>query len=67
MSGGLSKPINGGSNLSSMAGKFLKLFALRLGQSAEIPTEKLTILHTPDIEFECPAGAECEVPLIAAD
>jgi len=50
-----------------MAGKFLKLFALRLGQSAEIPTEKLTILHTPDIEFECPAGAECEVPLIAAD
>ncbi len=44
-----------------------QLFALRWGQSARIPAEKLTIIHTTDIEFECPADAECEVPLIAAD
>ena len=44
-----------------------QLFALRWDQSAIIPAENLTIVHTTEIEFECPADAECEVPLIAAD
>lgn len=44
-----------------------QLFALRRDQSAIIASDNLTIVHTTDIEFECPADAECEVPLIAAD
>lgn len=44
-----------------------QLFALRWDQSVEILAENLIITHIADIEFECPAGAECEVPLIATD
>ncbi len=44
-----------------------QLFALRHNQTVQIPTENLSITHTTDIEFECPADADCEVPLIATD
>ncbi len=44
-----------------------QLFSLRRDQAVTISSEDLTILHTTDIEFECPADADCEVPLIATD
>ncbi len=57
--------------LYSEAGSFQvelgQVFALRWDQSAQVVSENLTIIHSTDIEFECPADAVCEVPLIAAD